>query len=124
MRLRLLSPLVLLTGILACGDPAAVTQDQFTIHATGQEVVLTNSAPQPTFYFLVERETAALINFATCVQQPECPSVAPGSTVRVPYSQITGYRNDRTAVIVYWWRASPSPAGPRADSLRAAVTEL
>lgn len=116
--------LALLGGSLACGDPAAVTQEQFTIQATGREVVLSNATAQPTFYLVVERQTAALIDFATCVQQPECQSVGAGSTVRVPYGEITGYRVGSKEAIVYWWRAVPSPTGARADSLRSTVTEL
>jgi hypothetical protein len=67
----------MLTGSLACGDPGSVTQDQFTIHATGREVVLSNAAAQPTFYLVVERETAAVIDFATCVDQPSAEPSAP-----------------------------------------------
>jgi hypothetical protein len=123
MRLRF-SSLALLTGSLACGDPASVTQEQFTIHATGREVVLSNAAAQPTFYLVVERETAAVIDFATCIDQPQCRSVSPDSTVRVPYSEITGYRPGSKEAVVYWWRAVQGPTGPRADSLRSTVTGL
>ena len=64
MALRWLSLLALFSGSLGCGNPTSVTQDQFTIQATGREVVLSNTAPQSTFYLVVERETAALIDFA------------------------------------------------------------
>jgi hypothetical protein len=124
MRLHAMSSFAVLVAALACGDPASVTQDQFTIQATGREVVLNNAAPRPTFYLIVERETAALIDFALCVGQPECRSVGSGSIVRVPYSEITGYHAGSQQAIVYWWRAVPGPSGPRADSLRSAITDL
>jgi hypothetical protein len=124
MRLHSLSSLAVLTGALACGDPASITQDQFTIHATGREVLLNNAAPHPTFYLVVERETAALIDFALCIDQSQCRSVGPGSTVRVPYREITGYHAGGKEAVVYWWRAVPGPMGARGDSLRSAVTEL
>jgi hypothetical protein len=124
MGLRWLSLLALLTGSLACGNPASVTQDQFTIQATGREVVLSNTAAQPTFYLVVERETASLIDFVACVGQPQCRSVDPGSSVKIPYGEITGYRAGSKEAIVYWWRAVQSSTGLRADSVRSTVTEL
>lgn len=119
-----LSLLALLTGSIACGNPTSVTQDQFTIQATGREVVLSNTAAQSTFYLVVERETASLINFAACVGQTQCRSVAPDSSVKIPYGEITGYHAGSKEAVVYWWRAVRSSTGLRADSVRSTVTEL
>jgi hypothetical protein len=124
MGFRLLSLLALLTDSLACGNPASVTQEEFTIQATGREVVLSNTAAQATFYLVVERETAGLINFATCVGQAQCQSVKPDSSVRIPYREITGYRTGSKEAVVYWWRAVQSSTGLRADSVRSTVTDL
>jgi hypothetical protein len=124
MELRSLSVLALLTGSLACGNPTSVTQEQFTIQATGREVVLSNSAAQATFYLVVERETAGLIDFAACVGQPQCQRVGPDASVRIPYGEITGYRAGSKEAIVYWWRAVGSSTGLRADSVRSTVTGL
>ena len=124
MGLRWLLVLALLSGSLACGNPTSVTQDQFTIQATGREVVLSNTALQSTFYLVVERETAGLINFATCVGQLPCRSVDPDSSVRIPYGEITGYHTGSKEAVVYWWRAVQSPTGLRADSVRSTVTKL
>lgn len=74
-------------------------------------MVLSSAAAQPTFYLVVERETAAVIDFATCIDQPQCRSVGPGSTVRVPYSEITGYHSGSKEAVVYWWRAVQGPDG-------------
>jgi hypothetical protein len=124
MGLRWLSLLALLGGALACGNPTSVTQDQFTIQATGRQVVLSNTAPQSTFYLVVERETASLIDFATCVGPPPCRSVDPDSSVKIPYGEITGYHAGSREAVVYWWRAVQSPTGLRADSVRSTVAEL
>ena len=124
MRLLQVSLLALIAGALACGDPVAVTQEQFTIQATGSEIVLSNAATQPTFYLVFERETAARINFATCVEGPQCLNVTAGSSVRVPYRQISGYVWGSKEAIVYWWRRVQTATGPQADSLRGTVMEL
>jgi hypothetical protein len=118
-------PLLLLPlAVLACGDSTAQAGDDFTVRATGEEVVLSNTAEKPTFYFIVERQAAAVLDFATCVEGPRCKSVPPGMTMRIPYRQITGYKPDRKEAIVYWWRSVLAPTGARVDGLRSTVVEL
>jgi hypothetical protein len=124
MRFDQLSLLAVLLGVSACSGPTSVTEDDFTIRATGQEVVLRNGAARPTFYLIVERETAAVIDFVTCVDESQCPHVASGATVRVPYSAISGYRPGKREAIVYWWRSVLSPTGPQADSFHSTVMRL
>jgi hypothetical protein len=109
---------------LACGDSLGQADEQFAIQATGEEVVLSNATEKPTFYFIVERETAAVLDFTTCVKGPRCKSVAPGTTARIPYRQIAGYKPDRKEAIVYWWRSVLAPTGLRADEVRHQVVEL
>ena len=116
--------LLLALAALACGDTTAPAADEFTIQTTGEEIVLSNAADKPTFYFIVERQTAALLDFATCVQGRDCNSVAPGKTVRIPYRQIAGYKPDRKEAIVYWWTTVLAATGPRVDKLRSEVVEL
>jgi hypothetical protein len=124
MRFAQFALLALFPSFSACDGPTSVTEEAFSIRATGREVRLSNEAPKPTFYLIVERETAAVIDFMTCVQDPGCPNVASGTTVRVPYSEILGYRRGRREAIVFWWRSVLSPTGPQADGLRSAILEL
>jgi hypothetical protein len=119
-----LATLVLPIALLACGDNTAATEDEFTISATGTEVVLSNPTEKPTYYFIVEREMAAVLDFTTCVEGPRCRNVAPGTTARIPYRQIAGYKSDRKEAIVYWWRSVLAPTGPRVDDVRHQVLEL
>jgi hypothetical protein len=122
---RLLSLLLLPIPLLACGDSTAESaEDQFGIQTTGEEVVLSNATERPTFYFVVERQTAAVLDFATCVEGPRCKSVPPGTTARIPYRQITGYKPDRKEAIVYWWQSVLAPTGPHVDQVRQKVVEL
>ena len=125
MLLNRLAVLLLPAVAVACGgDSTAPSGDQLTIHTTGEEVVLSNPAERPAFYFIVERETAAVLDFATCVEGPRCKSVSPGTTARIPYRQIAGYKPDRKEAIVYWWRSVMAPTGLRVDEVRHQVVEL
>jgi hypothetical protein len=116
--------LVLPVAALACGDSTAETDDQFTVQTTGEEVVLSNPAGKPAFYYIVERETATVLDFATCIAGPRCKNVAPGTTARIPYRQIVGYKPDRKEAIVYWWRSVMAANGPRVDEVRHQVVQL
>ena len=125
MPLNRLALLLLPAAAVACGgDSTAPAGDQLTIQTTGEEVILSNPAERPAFYFIVERETAAVLDFATCVEGPRCKSVAPGTTARIPYRQIAGYKPDRKEAIVYWWRSVMASTGPRVDEVRHQVVEL
>jgi hypothetical protein len=124
MPTKRISLMAMLVTTLGCGDSTGITAEEFGIRTTGEEVVLSNGTEKPTYYFIVERETAAVLDFATCVEGPRCKSVAPGSTARIPYRQIAGYKADRKEAIVYWWRSVLAPTGPRVDELRSRVVEL
>jgi hypothetical protein len=124
MTLKRFALLLLSLAPLGCGSSTSPAEDQFSIQTTGEEVVMSNPAEKPTFYFIVERETAAVLDFATCVKGPRCKSVAPGTTARIPYRQIAGYKPDRKEAIVYWWRSVMAPTGPRVDEVRQQVVEL
>src|SRR3954468_24963776 len=124
MQLSRLAYLLVPVAVLAFGDSTAPGDDEFTIQTTGEEIVLSNAADKPTFYFIVERQTAALLDFVTCVHGSDCKSVAPGKTVRIPYRQIAGYKPERKEAIVYWWRSVLAATGPRVDKLRSQVVEL
>jgi hypothetical protein len=85
---------------------------------------LENVSDEPVFYFVYERQAAALINWAPCVSR-SCPSVAPRAQATVPYSTIGGYAPERTEAIVWWWRAVPGPAdAPVPGAVAAIVVQL
>ena len=119
-----LALLFLPVALLACGDSTDQNADELSIQTTGEEVILSNAADRAAFYFIVERETAALLDFTTCVEGPDCQNVAPRKTIRIPYRQIAGYKPDGKEAIVYWWRRVLAPTGPRADDLHNQVVEL
>ena len=123
MKLLLLATVLLLgaacspaTGPAASGPLGIVTRDA--------ALQLTNRSDDPVFYFVYERQGAALINWAPCVSQ-SCPSVAPRAETTVQYSTIGGYAPGKTEVIVWWWRAEPGPANaPVPGPVTAIVVHL
>jgi hypothetical protein len=77
----------------------------------GGSLQLENHSDRRTFYFIHEREDAALIDWAQCVDlDPSvCASLVPGERTAVPYSAIGGYEPGKTEAIVWSWQAVPAP---------------
>jgi hypothetical protein len=105
---RTLIAVTLLLGA-ACGSPTGIPDSALTVLAKGGSLQLENHADHRTFYFIYEREAAAVINWAQCVDPSRCASLAPGGRTAVPYSAIGGYERGKTEAIVWSWEAVPGP---------------
>ena len=97
-------------GASACHSPNEVAASvPLRITASNSTLQLQNVSAQTVFYFVYERQAAALINWAPCVD-PRCASVAGGTVITVPYTTIGGYGRGKTEAILWWWHAEPGPA--------------
>jgi hypothetical protein len=116
---RILSCLVAVL-LAACDSPVG----PLLVTARPPSLRLNNRSDSPLYYFIVERESSALVDWIVCAL-PSCPGVEPHSEKSIPYSQIVGYRDGEREAIVYWWRIVPVPSGGfRADSIRATIVGL
>src|SRR6266436_5779877 len=70
---------------------------------------IVNTSDAPIYYFLVERQSAALIDWAPCTNPSACSSVAAHGDAQVPFSQIAGYEPGEREAIFYWWHLLPVP---------------
>lgn len=69
----------MLTSTGACDDLAfSISPGQVTVVKGGSLVRIANGREAPIFFFVVERETAAVINWAPCTDPEICPRVDPG----------------------------------------------
>ena len=95
----------------ACGSPTGpATFLPLRVTAEDSTLALQNVSDQVVFYFVYERQAAALIDWAPCIDQSRCPSLAPAARATVPYTTIGGYMAGKTEAIVWWWYAVPGPA--------------
>lgn len=101
------------------------TPGPLTVVATNATLRLENLSGQAAFYFIYERESAALINWAQCVDPSACPSVEPGGRAVVPYQAIGGYAPGSREAIVWWWHAERTFNGkPVPGEVHAVVVGL
>ena len=101
---RILIAATLLLGA-ACGSPTGATDSPLTVLADGEALRLENTSGRRIFYFIHEREGAAVINWAACVDPSRCASLMPGERTAVPYRTISGYDPGKTEAIVWSWEA-------------------
>jgi hypothetical protein len=119
--------LILALVAAACVNPVLMSEDgTLWVQANGHHLTLVNRSDALAFYFLVERQTATVIDWMPCVDPSgDCPRVHPHDTVQVAYAQIAGYEPGAQEVIVYWWFVvSDEHGGMRPDSVRSLIVPL
>jgi hypothetical protein len=95
--------------LLACGSPSepSLSSSTFPLQVTGDgsALELVNLTDRPAFFFIYERERAALINWAACADSTRCEFVPPRGRIRVPYTRIGAYEPGKQEAIVWWWES-------------------
>ena len=122
MRLLAAATAVAVLFLASCSD-ATEPRPAESVFATSEvgAIALTNQSSARVFYFVYEREGAALINWAPCVDPLRCASLGPGDRVVIHNAAIGGYAPGKDEAIVWWWRG-PSPPG--LDGIHAIVVSL
>ncbi len=125
---RSIHAMFLALAVTACTTPTTLTSDDgtFSVQADGRHLTLVNRTDASAFYFPVERQTAALINWVACVDlTSDCPRVPAHDAVDVEYTLIYGYDRSAQEAIVHWWFAVPGEdEGMQPDSIRGLVVRL
>ena len=100
---------ILLFGFVfsSCSDLNIYSDDIIFISKGNSQLKITNQADNAVYYFIVEQNTAATINWAPGVGETYILS---GKTVTVKYSEIYGLKtqivNNYTKAIFYYWIGS------------------
>ena len=136
MRLRSLAATsfalaAVLAPLAGCGSNALgpASSDLITVESRADHsLVLRSRADVPVYYFVVDRETLALIDWAPCTDPATCPSVPARGTTTVTRDRIVGWHESTREVAVYHWRLVPKDphagGGYAADSVRALIVAL
>ncbi|MBB4634938.1 hypothetical protein [Longimicrobium terrae] len=101
MRRRLTALALAAALTTGCDSPLdSGSAPSFAISTKLGVITLANGGDEPVYYFLVEREAQAYVDWIPCAKPDTCTGVAPGTAVRLGYNQIVGYdRGDREAVL-------------------------
>lgn len=100
---RRLTALALAAAALTAGCDSPLdsgSEDSFAVSTRPGVITLVNRGDEPVYYFLVEREARAYVDWIPCARPDGCSGVAPGAALNLGYGQIVGYdRGDREAVL-------------------------
>jgi hypothetical protein len=128
---RFSSAAILVAALAACNPfengPASATgpDGALTARQTVPGVELVNRTTVKTFQFLVEKETASLIDWVPCtVEGPACTAVPSLGTITVPWEEVSGWTPEAREILVYYWYVIGTGPIPMADSIRSFVLTL
>lgn len=111
--------LALVAAACTSSPTAPLQRGTVTAAVRSARIAVTNGTDAPVFTFTVGQRAAAVINWVPCVDDAQCPAVAPGATAEAAYPAAYQGTAERVAV-VYWWHAMRGGDGAlRADSVRA-----
>ena len=115
----------MLVSLLGCGGlPSAVEEDvEAGLSPVGLFIV--NGRAEPIYYFPVERQSTALIDWIPCTDPAVCDRVDAGSDRLVPFEEIAGWEDGDREVVLYWWGLVPDGTGGfRPDRIRSLVVGM
>ena len=75
----------------------------------GSSLRIHNGGSSPVYYYPVERETAAAIEWVQCVEGSHCRVIAAESGITIPLVAVNGFDSTSEEVLVYWWHRVPGP---------------
>lgn len=111
----------------ACADdgPLGPGETGVEVRGEGGAVRITNHLADHVYYFVVESEDAALVDWTPCTLHREaCPHVHAGETIAIPYAELPGYEPGDDEAILHWWHLISGPEGLRPDEVRSIVFRL
>lgn len=90
-----------LAALAGCADPVGVVDGDLSLVSESGGFVLENrGAVHDLTVTLVEQETLALIDLASC--DVWTPRIRPGARLRVENDEVIGFRPDAETAVVYW----------------------
>jgi hypothetical protein len=99
---RTLAAVVLAVSAIACDDPAGVIQDKVEVVARLDEMSIRNGRDATIYFFAIDRQIAAAVDWFPCTNPAVCEGIRPGDTEVVPYADIVGQARSGE-VVVFWW---------------------
>jgi hypothetical protein len=123
--MRYLSVIFLLVLSAGCRDDGASYKFDdahgVQIDASSSSLIVRNSTLDTVYYFAVERETAARVDWLP--RSDSSNAVKSNSLLAVPYSKIIGY-TPQCQIIVYLWNGTrATPFLVRSGSMRSLIVQ-
>lgn len=111
-RVRALGLALGVVSLLGCNSSTGTRNERLRVVAAAKVVTMENPNDVAVFYFLVNPDFLALLDFALCTDpMSTCPRVAARDVAHVPYDDIAGYQDGEKTATLLEWRLERRPAG-------------
>ena len=107
----------------ATATPTSVA-GTFTASVVDGQLEVINGTTMPVYTFVVGREMAKVVRWAPCVDDAQCPPLAPGASRRTPLPRGPGGAAEQEALVNWWHRVVGPDSVARMDSVRTIVVPL
>lgn len=101
-----ISVLFVWLAIISCSDnPLAFKSDEIDVLVSKNKMTIINKTENPIFYFVVERETAAAINWVPISSSEN--EIIPQQNKQLNLNDVFGFKAGRQIIVYYW--SDPNP---------------
>lgn len=116
---------IMLAILLAasCDDPAGVIQDKVEVIARLDAMSIRNGRDATIYYFAIDRELAATVDWVPCTNPNTCPGIRPGDTEVVRYTDLMGKARSGE-IVVFWWHVVQRDGGWTHDQMHSLLVRL
>lgn len=85
--------------LLSCSNPAE-PKSELEIDTAHKNIMLTNNLNERIYYVILEAETATRTDLYFEIEK--WPRIEPGTTVVIPYNELTGYDESANEAWITW----------------------
>lgn len=108
--------------ISGCKDDD-VDFNPITVTQVDSQLNLLNNTEERLYYFIVDQNTLAVINWAPSVGENQA-NIAPNGQARIPLNGITGYSDESEVIVIYYWKAITVDNEPAPGPVNHVLFEL
>jgi hypothetical protein len=110
-------------SIPSCDDPAGVIQDRVEVVARLDALSIRNGRDATIYYFAIDRELAAVVDWIPCTDPETCPLIRPGDVEVVRYDDMPGQARSGE-VVLFWWHLVERESGWTHDQMHSLLVRL
>ena len=99
---KLLIFVFILSGLLISCKEDSINSAPVSISRIDDKISLINHTEETIYYYLIDRNTLALVLWAPSVSDDQ-PRLAPRGQARIALESITGYRPDSDTLVFNYW---------------------
>ena len=89
--------------LFSCKDDN-VDPNPITVTQVDSQLNLLNNTEERLYYFVVDQNTLAVINWAPSVGENQA-NISPNGQARIPLNEIMGHSDESEVIVIYHWKA-------------------